>query len=218
VDASATIYRTGGAVDSVTPISWKLVSTTSIFANAGELRPPLLAEYNDAVGSSMTAKIYGIINAAAVPTDADIYLDVDYEGTSGNTVGTRKSTRIPNFLATPTNYTADSTSAWDAGATSRANSHAYSVGDIIKTASNSGRIFFCTVAGTSAGSEPGGYASAVDGGSVTDSGATFRAGCRFSMTATLASPNPTLAGIIYAQVKVAGISKTIFVDPALILA
>jgi hypothetical protein len=41
----------------------------------------------------------------------------------------------------------------------RANTTAYVVGDIVRTASDSGRVFLCVEAGTSAGSEPGGMST-----------------------------------------------------------
>jgi hypothetical protein len=100
--------------------------------------------------------------------------------------------------STGTAYSAD-TSGWDTGVTARANSHAYSVGDIIKTSSNPGRILFCTASsGNSAASEPGGYATAVDGGSVTDGSCTFRAGSRFLMTVSV---TPQMQGFIYTHVR-----------------
>src|SRR5262249_22040430 len=97
----------------------------------------------------------------------------------------------------------------------RQNSHAYSLGNTIKVPDNTGRVFFCTTAGTTAGSEPAGYASAIDGGSVTDGSAVFRAGCRFSMSVTLSAPQPQLAGYLYGTIKAAQASQTFFVDPVL---
>lgn len=43
--------------------------------------------------------------------------------------------------------------------TARANSTAYVKGDVRRTGTDSGRVFLCVVAGTSAGSEPGGMAT-----------------------------------------------------------
>lgn len=43
--------------------------------------------------------------------------------------------------------------------TARANTTAYVIGDIVRTATDSTRVFMCVVAGTSAGSEPGGMAT-----------------------------------------------------------
>src|SRR5207253_4773254 len=99
-----------------------------------------------------------------------------------------------------------STSAWDGGVTAWAPSTAYTVGQVRKLASNSGRIFFVTSisgTGTSAVSEPSGVASAVDGGTVTDNAGAnqvvWRAAVRFKLTVTLSSPQPGQAGRIYVQ-------------------
>lgn len=214
IDASPVIARSGGAQDNSTPISWQCATTANSAAGASELRPPAIAQWNATVGSSITATVYGIINAAAPPTNLDAYLDVDYLGTTGNTIGSRQSSRVADFLTTPAALTAD-TSSWTAGSVAtRANSTTYALGNPIKLASNPNRVFFCTTAGTSTTSEPGGYASAVDGGSVTDGSAVFRAGCRFSMSVTLTAQ---IAGLVYAQIKFTKQSVTCFFDPLLSL-
>lgn len=43
--------------------------------------------------------------------------------------------------------------------TARANTTAYAIGDMRRTGTDSGRVFLCVVAGTSAGAEPGGMAT-----------------------------------------------------------
>jgi hypothetical protein len=103
-------------------------------------------------------------------------------------------------------------SAVDGGTVAaRQNSHTYSVGNFIKLASNPGRIFICTTAGTSASSEPGGYASAVDGGTVTDGTAQFRACWRLKASVSF---TPQRKGIIAASVWDALASSTdLYVDP-----
>lgn len=219
--ADAIIARAFGAQDAATAISWKTVTKTACTgANCSDLRPPLIAEWNTVTGSNVTATIFGLYNGAALPTNDACFIDVDYMGTSGTTLSVRQSSRVGDYLptTTPGNTTADSTSDWTAGTVAaRANTHAYSVGDTIKLASNPGRVFFCTVAGTSAGSEPGGYATAIDGGSVTDSGATFRAGVRFKMAVILTSPQPQAAGNVYCQIKFSIPSVTVYFDPLLTL-
>lgn len=215
----AGIVRTGGAGDGTTAFSWKVVTTAFALSPSQPFDCPAIANDNATTGSTVNVTLYGVVNAAALPTVDDVNMNVRYLGTSGNPQAAFKNTRRTDFLATSSvsSLTADSTSAWDSAATARANSHAYSVGDIIAVASNPGRIFFCISAGTSAGSEPGGYATAVDGGSVTDSGATFRAGVRFSFTVALSSPNPALAGPIYTTVSFGKASTTYFLDPAAVL-
>lgn len=202
------VVRTGGAVVSAQSISW-LITTTANISLGSDFRCLPLQIANTKTGSSSTATMYGIINAAALPTNADIYMDTTYLGDAAVTEGYSTSSRAASVLAAASNLTAD-TSAWDSGILARANTHAYVTGDIIKVASNPGRIFFCTSGGTSAGSEPVGYASAVDGGSVTDSGATFRAGVRFSWTTTFTAQ---LTGLLAIVVRAAKVSTSWYIDP-----
>ena len=117
-------------------------------------------------------------------------------------------------LATGSALTASS-AAWDC-ATARANSTAYSVGNTIKVSSNTGRLFVCTTAGTSASSLPGGYATAIDGDTITDGGATFKAMWRFKQTITTGTIR--WAGLITAYPKVAKASLNgIYLDPLVTL-
>lgn len=212
LSADIKVIRTGGAIEDTQAFSWKIVTTTTAnLGNPYESAP--IAEYNTVINTNRTLTVAGIVNGAAVPTNAEMFMTTNYPGSATDTQATRASTRVADFLVTPASLTADSTSAWDSLATARANTTAYVLGDIIKLASNPGRIFFCTTAGTTAGSEPGGYASAVDGGSVTDNSAVFRAGCRFTMALTLSAPQPKIAGNIYVYVYAAKLSTTYFIDP-----
>ena len=214
--SETTAVRTGGATDQTTKIAWKLVTSANASLGA-PLQTFPIARWNAVTGSNRTVTIHGIVNATAVPNTDEIWIDVDYLGDASSALSSNKSSRIADFLASGSAITADSTSAWDSVAAARQNSQAYSLGAMISLSSNPGRLFFCTTAGTSAGSEPAGYASAVDGGSVTDGTAVFRAGCRFKMAVTLTSPQPQQAGMIYARARAAKKSVTFYVDPFLAL-
>lgn len=211
-----TLVRTGGASDGVTPLSHKMSTT----ANSKWYLPfesiPICV-FNDAVAADATATIEGIWNASALPNNDEAWFDVSYMGSASSPLGTLKSGTKADFLASGSALTA-STEAWDSLVSSRANSTAYTVGQMVKVASNPGRVFFCTTAGTTAGSEPAGFAAAVDGGSVTDNTAVFRAGVRFKQTVTLTSPQPQLAGAVYIHPKVAKASSTVWTDPLVTLA
>jgi hypothetical protein len=54
----------------------------------------------------------------------------------------------------------------------------------------------------------------VDGGSVTDGTAVFRAGERFKLTSTF---TPQLAGPIYVRPKAGRVSSTYYIDPLPVL-
>ena len=212
---STSIYRSGGASDGTTAISWNIVTT----ANSKWLFPfdaAPIAQWNTLTGSNRTVTVYGLVNAAAVPNNDNIWIECEYLGSASSPLGSFANNTKANNLASGSPLTADSSSNWAAGVTARQNSHAYVIGNTISLASNPNRVFFCTTSGTTAGSEPGGYASAVDGGSVTDNTAIFRAACRFSMAVTLSTPQPQLAGYIYTTVKAAQASTTFYVDPLMV--
>lgn len=212
----ATIIKTGGASDGTTPISWKITTT----ANSKWIMPFesfAVSLWNGVTGTNRVVTLSGIWNAAALPNNDDVWIEVCYLGASGSPLGSWKSSGKADNLATGSPLSADANSAWDSVATARQNSHAYSLGDVIKLASNPSRLFWCTTAGTTAGSEPGGYASAVDGGSVTDNTAVFRAGMRFLLSTTLNSPQPQLAGHMRVYIKAAKVSSTFYVDPVVTL-
>ena len=211
---STAVARTGGASDGGTAVSHQIVGAGNM--TVAQPMPAIpITIWNSVTGTNRNVTLYGVINAAAVPLNSEFWFDVEYFGSSSGPLGSFATGGPASVLASGSALTAD-TSTWDSGATARANSHPYNVGDIIKLASNPGRVFFCTSGGTSAGSEPGGYASAVDGGSVTDGAAVFRAGCRFSLTVTLSSPQPALAGYLTAQPYLNKVA-TLFIDPLIVL-
>jgi hypothetical protein len=147
-----------------------------------------------------------------VLTNAQLWIEVNYFGTAASTLQSMATSGLANVLAASSNVTTSSTS-WGAGATARANTTAKALGDIMSVSSNAGRIFFCTTAGTTSGSLPAGYASCVDGGSVTDGAAVFRAGMR--MTVTSPSLTPQVAGLLRAVPKIGVVSTTVYIDPLL---
>ena len=214
---SAVVVRTGGASVLGTPISWDTRATPP----AGRWVTPMVAGPivvpNATAGVARTLTLYGVGLGAL--TNANAWLTAEYLGTAGSNLATFKTTTVASYfaLASAAALTAD-TSAWTA--TTRQNSHSYAEGDVIAVASNAGRIFFCTTAGMSAGSLPGAYASAVDGGNVTDGAATFTAGTRFKIALTLSSPAPAIAGSIYATANLATASADpvrAFLDPAIVV-
>lgn len=207
-----TLVRTGGASDAVTPFSHRMLTLN--FANWSIPASGLPFVYwNTTIGASVTLTVYGILSAAALPNNDGVWIEGAYLGTAGSTLASSITTTKANITAANAAVTA-STQAWDSQITARQNTHAYSLGDFIKVATNPGRVFICTNAGTSAGSEPGGYATAVDGGSVTDNGATFRAMMRFQLAVTI---TPQVIGPIYITPKFATPTTTFYIDPGMVV-
>jgi hypothetical protein len=204
------VVHTGGASDGTTTVSWKIVSN-SLTKLLLPFEAMAIAQWNSSTGSSKTVSFEAIANASAVLTNAQLWATVTYLGTAGSVVSATGTTGLATPLTTATNITTSSV-AWDSAATARANSHLYASGDVIAVSSNSGRVFFCTTLGTSSGSLPVAYATAVDGGSVTDGTAIFRAGCRMTVSLNV---TPQVAGLIRVIPRVGVASTTLFIDPLL---
>lgn len=214
-----TIIRTGGASDGTTGISWKIVTTANV-AWFHPFESFQIGEWNSVTGTNRVCTVHGIWNAAALPNNDDIWLDVEYLGSSGSPRASFGSGTKANILASGVAQTADSTSAWDSLVPAWVANTVYTTSSVVSGSSvgNAGRMFFCTSGGTSTnGAAPAGFASAVDGGSVTDNTVTWRAGVRFSMSATLNSPQPQLVGDLYGIVRAAKASTTFYADPLLAL-
>lgn len=107
------ITRVGGATDGTTPQSEKIVTN----AQATLLTPfrmlPL-AIWNETTGADVTVTVYGTINAASLPNNDEIWMDVQYLGSSGSPVASFKSTAKSHPLATGANVSSDG-SAWNGG-------------------------------------------------------------------------------------------------------
>jgi hypothetical protein len=215
------VARTGGASDGTTLFSWRLTTTANVVW-AKPYNSLLVSQWNTTTGSAATFVMRGIINAATILNNDEVWLNVQYLGNASYPLANVVNTSKANILATGAAVTAD-TSAWDTGAPARVNGETVAVGAIrrLGTGSNPGRVFFCTAitTGVLATPEPGGYASAVDGGSVTDGGATFRAGWRFVLSyttaGTTASPHPALVGPVYAWISFAraSMAANCWIDP-----
>lgn len=166
------------------------------------------------VTTSQTATLEIIHNESADLNDDEIWLEVEYPATSGSTQFTRLSDAKTDVLATGAAQ-ATSTADWDDGITARADLTAYVLGNMIKVASNPGRVFICTTAGTTGVSEPAGYATAVDGDSITDTTATFKAMRRQKIAVTFTSAEQ---GIIKARPVLAKVNAVVWTAAKLTVA
>jgi hypothetical protein len=199
-----TLVRTNGALYGSLSYSWRIATNTYM----DNYVSPSLAIWSSTTGSQ-TFTLEGIWNSASLPTQDDLFIDLRYPGTSGSTLGSRGTGSKSNSLAAAVSLPA-STAAWDSLVTARSSSKSYTVGQFFKITSNPGRVFFCITAGQTASAEPAGYTSAVDGGTITDGQATFRAGVRFKIQAAF---NQAIPGIVSAQIRVLRNSAVFYIDP-----
>jgi hypothetical protein len=216
--AAIDVVRTGGASQG-TAYSWKTTTNANNGWNAPlQLMP--ISIWNATTGAAVNVTIEGIADTRdffQLPNNDEVWFDVEALENASLPQGTYHVGTKTTPLGTNSALTA-STAAWDC-ANTRANSTAYNLGDIIKVASNPGRLFMCTglTTGITASSEPGGYATAVDGGGgVTDGGCVFKAMWRFKQTITTGTIG--MAGLITVYPKVAKASLNgIYIDPLAML-
>lgn len=106
-----TIVKTGGASDGTTPVSWKVTSNANTNEYAGVLRSGELAIWNDVVGSAKTVTVDIVRDSATALTDAEVWIEVEYLGTTGFPLGVEASSKRATVLTTPAAITT-STATW----------------------------------------------------------------------------------------------------------
>lgn len=208
---STVVRRTNGASILGQALSWAFNTTADTSPASPLFTHGLVYKVLAAnVGLAHTFTFEAIANVASAVQNTELWAEADYQDHATDQPGVVSTSFVDPITSSAL---AASTEAWDGGVTARANSTAYALGATVKVATNAGRVFFCTTAGTTAASEPAGYATAADGDSVTDGTAVFRAGRRVKFTVAV---TPAAEGYIKLRMFVGKASVTapgIFVDP-----
>jgi hypothetical protein len=108
------ITRVGGASDPTGQAQSRKIVTT---ANSQWLRPFKAEPYaiwNPTAGANVTVTVCGTINAGALPNNDDIWLEVEYLGSSASPLGTIVTTTKANVLAANAAVASDG-STWNGG-------------------------------------------------------------------------------------------------------
>jgi hypothetical protein len=108
--SETTIVRTGGASNGTTPLSHKLVSS----AGLSFYRPfhgPEMVTWNNTPGIARTVTVEIIHDSVTALTDAEVWLEIEYLGTSGVPQALFARDRAADILATPVAQ-ASSSVAW----------------------------------------------------------------------------------------------------------
>jgi hypothetical protein len=121
VDQETAIIRSGGANDGVTPISWKMASASNQTVGLPAFFDDIF-QWNTLVGSAKTASVFLTTNTSL--TNANCWVELEYLGTSGSTLGTMVST-YAGLLVAGTALTTD-TSTW--GGTAQTNKYRIDIG------------------------------------------------------------------------------------------
>jgi hypothetical protein len=109
ITTETTITRTSGATDSHQAVSWKVVSTSAASLLDTFDFPPI-SQWNDTTGSSKTATIE-IVGSASLNND-DLWVELDYLGSSGSPLGSLVSSNKATLLTANAAITT-STATWN---------------------------------------------------------------------------------------------------------
>ena len=110
-----TIVRTNGSSDGTTPISWKIVTGSTINWFFPYESIPITI-WNDRVSSDLTLTLYGIWGSGAVPNNDEIWMEAMYLGNASYPLGTIAASTKANILATGSALSSDS-STWGGSTT-----------------------------------------------------------------------------------------------------
>ena len=209
---AATASRANGALNAVSTYSIcaRLSSTNS---NGGYADFPLVRKYNKDLGAGKVATLHGITFYGTLPKISEVNLDFFYNVNADTSF--LADIKEPADSIDDGTLVSSDTSDWSATAPLRQNLTAYAQGDCIKIASNPGKLFCKTNTGssTTAGSEPGGFATAVYGDTVSDGTCTWRCGTPFKLEATFTAARE---GFITMQPRLRPVDVNVyyvFIDP-----
>lgn len=101
-----TIVRTSGASDGTTTLSWKMTSSANCNFLSGRFFSPEIVRWNETVGSAITATIEIVHDSLTALNDDEVWLQVQYLGTTGFPLGSFANDAKTDVLATGAAQTA----------------------------------------------------------------------------------------------------------------
>jgi hypothetical protein len=111
IDSEIIIVRSDGASDGVTAISWKMVTNANPEWNHHILKTGEIVRWNTTTGSAITATIEILHDSVTNMTNQQIWLEVQYLGTSGFPLSLFINDSSGDYLSTPADQ-ASSSEAW----------------------------------------------------------------------------------------------------------
>src|SRR3990167_9293105 len=111
VTHETTIVGGAGATDGTTAISWKMVSNANAEWNHQTLDSPEIVRWNETTGSAITATIEIVHDSVTNITDQQIWMEVQYLGTSGTPLSLFVDDAAADYITAAADQ-ADSTASW----------------------------------------------------------------------------------------------------------
>lgn len=110
LNTETAVYRTGGASDGVTPISWRIATNTNTTYPLINFDAPPITLWNETTGSAITATIH-ILTDGVTLKDDEAWLEIMYLDDAGFPIGALVSDERPSQLAAAADQDA-STATW----------------------------------------------------------------------------------------------------------
>jgi hypothetical protein len=107
--------RVGGASDGNTPISWRIVSNAGVRWEFPYESLPI-SIWNNIVGTPITVTLQGIWAGPLLPMNDEIWMDIQYYGTSGYPLSSKATTTKADWL-TAGEYVALGSGLWSGSTT-----------------------------------------------------------------------------------------------------
>jgi len=101
-----TIKRTGGASDGTTAFCRKMVALATGALFVSPLESPAVLKWNETVGSAITATIEIMHDSVTNLQDDEVWVEIEYLGTSGFPLSLFASDRMADIMATPADQAA----------------------------------------------------------------------------------------------------------------
>lgn len=126
VVTETTKVRTGGASNGTTSLAWKMVTGSNAKFPAFALATKEMAIWNDTTGASKTLTVEFLHDSVTALTNGDIWLELQYLGSSGSPVSTFLSNAKADVLASASNHSSSS-ATWTTTGLTNPNKQALSV-------------------------------------------------------------------------------------------
>ncbi len=111
IEHETTLVKDSGASDGTTQISWKMTGNTAPLWNHQTLESPEIVKWNGIVGSAITVTVDILHDSVTNLQDDEIWLEVQYLGTSGFPLSLFIDDAAADYLATPADQ-ATSSATW----------------------------------------------------------------------------------------------------------
>lgn len=121
-----TLVKSGGASDGTTPIAWAITTTSEAAYPSQPFVSPEIQAWNETVGSAVTVTVDFLHDSATNLQDDEIWLEVEYLGTSGFPLAVFADDAAADVLATPADQ-ATSAATWTTTGMSNPNEQKLSV-------------------------------------------------------------------------------------------